>query len=253
MASPETIALAHDPGYVHAFLKGTLGAAEMRRIGLPWSPGLVERTLASAGGTLCATEDALDRGWGGTLAGGTHHALYGEGAGFCVFNDIAIAIRKLQSEQRVRRAAVIDLDVHQGDGTAAIFAGDPGVYTFSMHGAANFPFRKQESRLDIALRDGTGDVEYLGRLAEALPQVFDFGPEIVYYQSGVDGLASDRLGRLSLSAEGLQQRDRMVLEGCRTAGAPLVITLGGGYSEPIELTVAAHAGTYRLAGRMYGG
>jgi acetoin utilization deacetylase AcuC-like enzyme len=253
LADPGVIALAHDPAYVQAFVEGRLEAAAMRRIGFPWSPGLVERTLASAGGTLCATEDALSRGWGGTLAGGTHHALYAEGAGFCVFNDIAIAIRQLQRSARSKpsmpRAAVVDLDVHQGDGTAAIFNGDPQVFTFSMHGAANFPVRKRESRLDIALPDGTGDDAYLTRLRAALPEVLGFGPSIVFYQSGVDALASDRLGRLSLTAEGLKERDRLVLGACRAAGIPLVITLGGGYSEPIELTVEAHANTFRLASR----
>jgi acetoin utilization deacetylase AcuC-like enzyme len=247
MADPEIISLAHDPAYVRAFVEGRLPAVAMRRIGFPWSQGLVERTLASAGGTLCATEDALSRGWGGTLAGGTHHALYAEGAGFCVFNDIAIAIRNLQHNGRLKRAAVVDLDVHQGDGTAAIFQGDQDVFTFSMHGAANFPFRKQESRLDIALPDHTGDEQYLERLSAALPEVVGFGPEIVFYQSGVDSLASDRLGRLSMTEEGLKERDRAVLGACRTAGIPVVVTLGGGYSEPIELTVEAHANTFRLA------
>jgi acetoin utilization deacetylase AcuC-like enzyme len=255
MADPTIIALAHDPAYVNAFLEGRLEASAMRRIGFPWSEGLVERTLASAGGTLCATGDALGDsgggGWGGTLAGGTHHALYAEGAGFCVFNDIAIAIRKLQREARVKRAAVVDLDVHQGDGTAAIFNCDPSVFTFSMHGATNFPFRKQESRLDIGLPDGAGDDEYLGRLSGALNQVLDFGPDIVYYQSGVDALESDRLGRLSLTPEGLKARDRMVLEACRTACVPVVITLGGGYSEPIDLTVEAHANTFRMAAQIF--
>jgi len=246
MADPQTISLAHDPAYVDAFIRGNLPAAAIRRIGFPWSQELVERTLASAGGTLSATEDALHFGWGGTLAGGTHHALYAEGAGFCVFNDIAIAIRNLQRDGRIQRAAVIDLDVHQGDGTAAIFANDPSVFTFSMHGAANFPFRKQESRLDIGLPDGTSDDEYLAQLARALPQVPDFEPDIIYYQSGVDALASDRLGRLSLTPEGLGQRDRMVLESCRKRGIPVVVTLGGGYSEPIERTVEAHAQTFRL-------
>jgi acetoin utilization deacetylase AcuC-like enzyme len=251
LATIETIALAHDPEYVRAFVEGRLESNVMRRIGFPWSEGLVQRTLASAGGTLCATQDALDRGWGGTLAGGTHHALFAEGAGFCVFNDIAIAIRQLQRDGRVARAAVVDLDVHQGDGTAAIFRGDPSVFTFSMHGAANFPFRKQESRLDIALPDGTGDEEYLRRLPEALTCVLEFRPEIVYYQSGVDALATDRLGRLSLTPEGLQARDRMVLEACREAHVPVVVTLGGGYSEPIELTVSAHAHTFRAAADCY--
>ncbi len=247
MADPTIIALAHDPDYVQAFVEGRLPAGAIRRIGFPWSEGLVERTLASAGGTLCATEDALSRGWGGTLAGGTHHALYGEGAGFCVFNDIAIAIRNLQQKDRMKRAAVVDLDVHQGDGTASIFRDDPGVFTFSMHGAANFPFRKQESRLDIALPDHTGDEVYLDRLRAALPEVLAFGPGIVFYQSGVDALESDRLGRLSLTAEGLKERDRLVFGACRSAGIPVVVTLGGGYSEPIELTVEAHANTFRLA------
>lgn len=248
LADAAVITLAHDPEYVTAFIEGRLSVNAMRRIGFPWSQGLVERTLASAGGTLAAAEDAAARGWGGTLAGGTHHASYAEGAGFCVFNDIAIAIRKLQRDGRVRKAAVIDLDVHQGDGTAAIFHGDPDVFTFSMHGAANFPFRKQQSRLDIALPDGIGDEPYLERLSTALPEVMAFDPEIVFYQSGVDGLASDRLGRLSLTPEGLMKRDRAVLEACRGASVPIVLTLGGGYSEPIELTVEAHANTFRLFG-----
>lgn len=252
LADPADIALAHDPAYVQAFVEGRLTATVMRRIGFPWSEDLVARTLASAGGTLGATEDALSHGWGGTLAGGTHHALYAEGAGFCVFNDIAIAIRKLQRDGRMQRAAVIDLDVHQGDGTAAIFQGDSRVFTFSMHGAANFPFRKQQSRLDIGLPDGTGDDAYLSRLREALPEVMAFGAQIVFYQSGVDALASDRLGRLSLTAEGLLQRDRLVLEVCRDAGVPVVVTLGGGYSEPVELTVESHGNTFRMLGEMMG-
>jgi acetoin utilization deacetylase AcuC-like enzyme len=247
LADPDTIGLAHEEDYVRAFVEGHLDAAAIRRIGFPWSQELVDRTLASAGGTLAATEDALLHGWGGTLAGGTHHALYAEGAGFCVFNDIAIAIRKLQRDAQLQRAAVIDLDVHQGDGTAAIFQGDPDVFTFSMHGAANFPFRKQQSRLDIALPDGTGDEPYLQHLADALPQIFEFRPEIVYYQSGVDALQSDKLGRLALTPEGLAARDRLVFDACRTARVPVVVTLGGGYSDPVELTVAAHAQTFRLA------
>ena len=214
----------------------------MRRIGFPWSEGLVRRTLASVGGTLAATADALATGFGGNLAGGTHHAFRAEGSGFCVFNDIAIAIRDCG-----RRAAIIDLDVHQGDGTAVLFAGDPEVLTFSMHGAGNFPFRKQQSAIDIELSDRTGDDEYLRRLEEVLPRVFAFGPQIVFYQSGVDALAGDKLGRLALSHEGLRQRDRMVMEGCRARGIPFVITLGGGYADPIERTAEAHANTFRTA------
>lgn len=247
LADPETVALAHDPHYVQDFISGSLTTAAIRRIGFPWSQAMVERTLASAGSTLGATADALERGWGGTLAGGTHHALYAEGAGFCVFNDIAIAIRKLQSERRIERAAVVDLDVHQGDGTAQILGGDPRVFTFSMHGEQNFPFRKQVSRLDIALPDGTGDAEYVDQLRGALPLVAESKPEIVFYQSGVDALATDKLGRLALTAGGMLERDRLVFAACREMGVPLVITLGGGYSDPIEATVEAHAGTFRLA------
>jgi acetoin utilization deacetylase AcuC-like enzyme len=241
-ADAAAIELAHSPDYVRAFLAGTLEPRAMKRIGFPWSEGLVRRTLASVGGTLAAARDALSHGLGGNLAGGTHHAFRDEGSGFCVFNDIAVAIRSLG-----RRAAVIDLDVHQGDGTAGIFEGDPGVFTLSIHGENNFPFRKQRSSLDIGLPDGAGDDIYLARLRAALDEVANFRPEIVFYQSGVDGLAGDRLGRLTLTHAGLATRDRMVCEFARRLGLPLVITLGGGYSEPISRTVEAHANTYRIA------
>ena len=241
-ADAEALGLAHDPAYVRAVIDGTVDARLMRRIGFPWSPELARRSMASVGGTLAAAEDALATGFGGNLAGGTHHAFYSEGAGFCVFNDIAVAIRQFG-----RRTAVIDLDVHQGDGTAAIFDGDCRVLTVSLHGRNNFPFRKQRSGIDIALPDGTGDAEYLERLAGVLPRVAEFGPEIVFYQSGVDTLAGDRLGRMALSSEGLRERDRKVFEWARQAGLPIVVTLGGGYAEPITKTVEAHAGTFRTA------
>jgi acetoin utilization deacetylase AcuC-like enzyme len=241
-ADPAQIEQVHDPEYVRGFLAGTLDPRVMRRIGFPWSEGLVRRTLASVGGTLAATADALETGFGGNLAGGTHHAFRGEGAGFCVFNDIAIAIRQVG-----RRAAVVDLDVHQGDGTALIFEHDPQVLTLSMHGAGNFPFRKQKSRIDIELPDRTGDEEYLGRLQEVLPRVLEFEPQLIFYQSGVDALAGDKLGRLALTHEGLRERDRMVMESCRASGIPFVITLGGGYANPIERTAEAHANTFRTA------
>lgn len=250
-ASIELICLAHDPDYVRAFLDGTLDAARMRRIGFPWSEALVRRTLASAGGTVCAARDALSGGFGGNLAGGTHHAFRAEGSGFCVFNDIAIAILALRSEGRFARAAVIDLDVHQGDGTAQIFEDDPAVLTLSIHAGNNFPFRKQKSRIDVALHDGAGDEEYLRALESVLPSIFEFTPQIVFYQSGVDGLAADRLGRLSLSLEGLRERDRVVLEAVREAGLPVVVTLGGGYAEPIDLTAEAHANTFRTAAAVF--
>jgi acetoin utilization deacetylase AcuC-like enzyme len=252
MAAREQIARAHEPAYVEAFLEGALDAKAQRRIGFPWSESLVRRTLASVGGTLAATGEALARGWGGNLAGGTHHAFRGGGAGYCVFNDIAVAIEHLRAEQGVRRAAVVDLDVHQGDGTAEIFEDDPGVYTLSLHGENNFPFHKKRSCVDVALPDGTGDDDYLEALRVILPWVFEFQPDMVFYQAGVDPLASDTLGRFALTPQGLAARVRMVMEAARQAGAPLVITLGGGYSVPAEITAAAHANTFLIAAEVFG-
>lgn len=242
MATAEDAARAHDPAYVEAFLDGTLPPQAIRRIGFPYSDHMVRRTMASLGGTLAATKTAWETGRSGCLAGGTHHAARAEGSGFCVFNDIAVAIRTLH-----RRAAVIDLDVHQGDGTAAIFEGDSSVFTFSMHGANNFPFRKQRSSLDVELPDHTGDADYLRALECHLPTVMTFQPEIVFFQAGVDALATDKLGRLALTPDGMLARDRMVFETVRSCDIPLVITLGGGYSDPIEHTVAAHAATFQAA------
>ncbi|HLJ14913.1 MAG TPA: histone deacetylase [Bryobacteraceae bacterium] len=251
-ADPAIIRLVHDADYVQRFLDGTLTPSAMRRIGFPWSEGLVRRTLASVGGTLRAVADAMATGFGGNLAGGTHHAFRAEGAGFCVFNDIAVAIESLRPAGRVRRAAILDLDVHQGDGTAAIFEDDPDVLTVSLHGRNNFPFRKQRSKIDVALADGTGDEEYFKALTTVLPQVFAFRPEILLYQSGVDALATDVLGRLALSPAGLRVRDREVMAAARAYGVPFVVTLGGGYSNPIELTAEAHANTYRTAAEVFG-
>jgi acetoin utilization deacetylase AcuC-like enzyme len=253
MASRADVERAHDPDYVRAFLEGTLSPQLMRHIGFPWSEGLVRRTLASVGGTLAAARMAFETGWGGNLAGGTHHAFRAEGSGFCVFNDLAVAVLSLRAERGIERAAIIDLDVHQGDGTALIFENDPRVFTFSMHGRNNFPFRKQRSTVDIDLQDGTADEEYLRRLAESLPAVFDFAPGVIFYQSGVDALASDTLGRLHLTHDGLRRRDRLVMEAAKSYGAPFIITLGGGYSNPIELTAEAHANTFRSAARVFGG
>ena len=244
LADRAAIELVHEREYVSAFLEGTLSAAAMRKIGFPWSEELVRRTLASVGGTLSASLEAMATGWGGTLAGGTHHAFAGEGSGFCVFNDIAVAIAWLRASGKIRRAAVVDLDVHQGDGTAHIFRDDPEVLTVSVHCRNNFPLRKQVSRLDVELEAGVGDDEYLAVLDRVLPRVAEFAPEIVFYQAGVDGLKSDRLGRLALTHVGLLERDRRVM---RAVEVPLVITLGGGYSEPIVLTAQAHAGTFLVA------
>ena len=253
LASREMIALVHDPEYVEAFVNGTLSPQAVRRIGFPWSEGLVKRTLASTGGTLAATREALRNGWGGNLAGGTHHAFRGEGSGFCVFNDIAIAIQWLRSTGKIRRAAVIDLDVHQGDGTAQIFADESDVLTLSVHCEVNFPFRKQQSKIDIALREGIGDEEYLRALDEVLPRVFEFHPEIVFFQAGVDVLATDTLGKLKLTPEGVKARDERVIRAVKAARSPLVITIGGGYSWPIERTVEAHATTFRAALEVFEG
>ncbi len=244
MATGEEAALAHDPAYVQDFLNGTLSPQAIRRIGFPYSDFMVRRTMASLGGTLAATRCALETGLSGCLAGGTHHAAYAEGSGFCVFNDIAVAIRALG-----KRAAVIDLDVHQGDGTASIFENDPAVFTFSMHGANNFPFRKQRSSLDIDLPDHTEDNEYLRLLHLHLPKVLDFAPEVIFFQAGVDALTTDKLGRLNLTPAGMLARDRLVFETILPTRIPLVITLGGGYSDPVEHTVNAHAATFQEAAR----
>jgi acetoin utilization deacetylase AcuC-like enzyme len=251
LAEPGVIELAHDAAYVRDFLNGALSDTAVRRIGFPWSEALVKRTLASVGGTLGATCDAFDSGWGGNLAGGTHHAFRAEGSGFCVFNDIAVAIHWLRAKGRVERAAVIDLDVHQGDGTAQIFEADANVFTLSLHAKSNFPFRKQRSQVDVELEDRTGDQYYLRALDGVLPRVFAFDPEIVFYQSGVDALASDTLGRLALTPAGIKERDRRVLAAARAHGVPIVITLGGGYSRPIELTAQAHANTFRTAWEIF--
>jgi acetoin utilization deacetylase AcuC-like enzyme len=252
LATREKIELAHEPGYVAAFFEGTLAPREMRRIGFPWSMGLVNRTLASVGATIAASHDALRSGVGGTLAGGTHHAFPDYGSGFCVFNDIAVAIFSLRATRSLKRAAVVDLDVHQGDGTAAIFENDPNVLTVSLHGENNFPFRKQVSKIDVGLPDRTEDAPYLTAVERVLPRVAEFGPEIVFYQSGVDALASDTLGRLSLTHQGLVARDRAVLTFCRDRTLPVVITLGGGYADPIEDTALAHANTFRTAAAVFG-
>ena len=251
IADVADIKRVHEAAYVDAVLAGTLPAQAQRRIGFPWSEGFVQRTLGSAGSTLAATEVALRTGWSGTLSGGTHHAFRAEGSGFCVFNDIAIAAQKLLDEGRVRRLAVIDLDVHQGDGTAEIFNGSREVFTFSMHCQVNFPFKKQKSRLDVELSEGVGDDEYLATLRANLPRLSEFAPEFVFYQGGVDVLASDTLGKLRLTPEGVRERDRMVFQFVKELNAPIVLTQGGGYSKPIELTAEAHATTFLTAAQIF--
>lgn len=251
IADPSVVELAHDPNYISRFLTGRLSRQEIRRIGFPWSDALVKRTLASAGGTLAAAEQAWSHGCSGALAGGTHHASYAEGSGFCVFNDIAISILWMREQGFLQRAAVVDLDVHQGDGTASIFADDPDVYTLSVHCQSNFPLRKQQSSRDVGLPAGATDDTYLAVIERELPAVFDTHPAVVFYQAGVDCLASDRLGHLSLTLDGVQARDKLVLEACKNNSVPVVITVGGGYSDPIDPTVMAHAGTFRAAASLF--
>ena len=248
-ASLDALRLVHTERYIDALISGTLSDAEQRRIGLPWSEFLVERSLRAVGGTCEAARAALDYGVTMNLAGGTHHAFPDHGEGFCVFNDVAVAIRMLQRDGRVRRAAVIDLDVHQGNGTHAIFADDDSVFTFSMHGGRNFPFHKVAGTLDVELADGTGDDAYLGALAESLPGVLAASaPDLVIYLAGSDPHEGDRLGRLCLTFDGLARRDAMVLDACREVGIPVAVTIAGGYGRDINDSVRAHVNTVRIAG-----
>ncbi len=246
--SREDLGRVHTPRWLDAMFDGTLTEPEARRLGFPWSVGLLERSRAAVGGTLQAARHAFAHGVSGNLAGGTHHGFPDHGEGYCVFNDIAVAIRALQAERRIQRAVVVDLDVHQGNGTAAVFAGDDSVFTFSMHGENNFPFRKQPSRLDVGLPDGTGDEGFLDALSTHLPGVLDAaGADLLFYQAGVDPLAEDSLGRLSLTHAGLRERDRRVLQAAWSRSLPVVLTLGGGYAKPLSATVDAHVGTYEVA------
>jgi len=243
----------HTEAYVRACFDGTLDEAALRRVGFPWSKALLERSLASAGGTLSAARWALTHGAAGNLAGGTHHAHADFGSGYCVFNDLAVTASALLEERQVERVLVVDLDVHQGDGTAAIFQREPRVFTFSMHGAKNFPFRKQVSSRDVELPDGCDDAHYLALLDEHLPEVFEaFAPSLVLYQAGVDALKEDTLGRLHLTHEGLRARDRRVFDLCWSRAAPVVVTLGGGYARPIEASVEASVGTWVELRRRFG-
>ncbi len=251
-ATDAEILRAHDAGYLARVCAGTLDAAEIRRIGFPWSPQMVERARRSAGATLAACRSALAEGCAVNLAGGTHHAHRDFGAGFCVFNDAAIAALAMRAEGRARRIAVIDCDVHQGDGTAAILAGEADVFTCSVHGANNFPFDKAVGDLDLALPDGTADTAYLAALDIALARALDdFHPELVIYLAGADPYAGDRLGRLSLSTEGLATRDRRVLSACRDAGVAVAIAMAGGYAHDIDDTVAIHLATVLAAARLF--
>lgn len=247
-ATDEQILRAHDLDYLTRVKDGLLSEKEQRRIGFPWSPEMVERSRRSSGATLAACRAAFDDGVAVNLAGGTHHAHRDFGAGYCVFNDSAIAARAMQAERRTRRVVILDCDVHQGDGTAAILAGDSSVFTFSVHGARNFPFHKQKSDLDIELPDGTTDAVYLDAVEEGVRRALAMaGADLAIYLAGADPYASDRLGRMAVSMEGLAQRDRLVLGLCRDAGLPVAVTMAGGYAHQVDEIAAIHARTVRIA------
>jgi acetoin utilization deacetylase AcuC-like enzyme len=242
--------LVHTVDYVDRFTNGELTSDELRKLGFPWSPALVERSYRATGGTVEAARHAFAHGIAMNLAGGTHHAFADHGEGFCVFNDVAIAIRGMQRDGLIERAAIVDLDVHQGNGTHDIFAGDERVFTFSMHGGRNYPFHKVAGRLDVELNDGADDETYLTALADALPRVLrDARPDLVVYLAGADPHESDKLGRLRLTFDGLARRDAFVIERCREVGLPIAITIAGGYGREIENTVAVHVATVRIAAR----
>ena len=247
----QEILRAHAPDYLKRVASGTLTEREVRRIGFPWSERMVERSRRASGGTLGACLAALDEGFAANLAGGTHHAFSDRGEGFCVFNDSAIAARAVQAAGLVERVVVIDTDVHQGNGTAAILRGDPTVFTFSVHGAKNFPFHKEESDLDASLPDGAGDTDFLATLERGLQKALDAADaSLAIYLAGADPFEADRLGRLSVTKSGLAERDRIVLETCRERGIPVAVTMAGGYASEVEDTVDVHFQSIRRAASM---
>ena len=252
-ASEGELALVHTPAYIQGIAQGTLDAAVYREIGFPWSPAMAERARRSVGASLAAARMALSEGLAGNLAGGTHHAYADKGGGFCVFNDIAVTARLMQAEawrQRKTpfRVAVIDLDVHQGNGTAHIFARDASVFTLSLHGEKNFPFRKEPSDLDVGLPDGCTDEVYLPALHQALSELEGrFEPHMVIYLAGADAHEGDRLGRLKLTCDGMATRDRVVLDWAWQRRLPVMLCMGGGYGHDIETTVGVQVQTWSIA------
>ena len=255
-ASDGELALVHTPTYIEAVVSGQLTAAQQREIGFPWSLAMVERSRRSVGATIAAARCALGDGIAANLAGGTHHAHNDRGAGFCVFNDVAVAARLMQAEWHRRhrsllRVAVVDLDVHQGNGTAAIFSEDPTVFTLSLHGANNFPFRKAASDLDVDLPDGCDDVDYLAALDNALEVMWrrlrNEAPGLIFYLAGADPHEGDRLGRLRLTFDGLAERDRRVFEAAGKRGIPIAFVMAGGYGRELGTTVQAQFNTFRSA------
>jgi acetoin utilization deacetylase AcuC-like enzyme len=247
-ASDEQILRVHTPEYLSKVKSGTLSPREIRRIGFPWSPQLVERSRRSVGGTIAASQVALFEGIAVNLAGGTHHAYPDHGEGFCVFNDVAIAARAMQVERGINPIVILDCDVHQGNGTALVFKGDPTVFTFSIHGAKNFPFHKEESDLDLALEDGTSDEAYLEALHIGVRKALSATPaKLAIFLSGADAYLDDRLGRLALTKAGLIERDRIVYEACWKKGIPLTVVMAGGYGRNVKDTVDIHFNTVKAA------
>jgi acetoin utilization deacetylase AcuC-like enzyme len=247
-ASVTDVLRVHTPEYVHALINGTLERKALLRLGLPWSEDLVRRAFAVLGGTYGAARAALVDGVAANLAGGTHHAFADHGEGYCIFNDHVITLRRLRAEGYARRFLIVDLDVHQGNGTAVLCREDEETFTFSVHSESNYPARKERSSWDIGLPDGTTDEQYLEVVAGALPQLLEkFRPEVIVYQAGVDVLAGDRFGKLALTMSGVAERDRAVCAFARRAGVPLVVTLGGGYARNIDQIVEAHCQTITIA------
>jgi acetoin utilization deacetylase AcuC-like enzyme len=249
----EEVLRAHASGYLERVVSGNLTDKEVRRIGFPWSERMVERSRRASGGTLGACLAALEEGFAANLAGGTHHAFSDRGEGYCVFNDSAIAARAVQAAGLAQRVVVIDTDVHQGNGTAQILRGDPSAFTFSIHGAKNFPFHKEESDLDAPLPDGTADTTFLSTLERNLEKALDAADaDLAIYLAGADPYEGDRLGRLSVTKRGLAERDRMVLESCRDRGIPVAVTMAGGYALNVEDTVDVHFQSIERAAGMLG-
>jgi acetoin utilization deacetylase AcuC-like enzyme len=250
-ATDEEILRAHDRDYLERLMAGRLTTKEVRRIGLPWSPELVTRARHTVGGTIAACRAALKDGLAVNLAGGTHHAFRDHGQGYCLLNDAAIAARAMMAEGRARQVVIVDCDVHQGNGTAAIAQGDASILTFSIHSESNFPLFKEQSDLDVALPDGTGDEDYLAALDGGLAQILGRADgELAIYLAGADPFEEDRLGHLALTKEGLARRDRLVLERCRAAGLPVAVVMAGGYSRRVEDIVDIHLATVRVAAEM---
>jgi acetoin utilization deacetylase AcuC-like enzyme len=253
-ASDDQLRLAHHPEYVSKVVNGGLSDRELRRIGFPWSPELVIRSRYSVGGTICTCRAALQDGWAVNLAGGTHHAYPDHGEGYCVFNDVAVAARVMQSEGQANRVVILDLDVHQGNGSAAIFASDPSVFTLSVHGAKNFPFHKEDSDLDIALPDGSDDSAFLTAVQDGVACALQQArADLAIYIAGADPYYDDRLGRLAMTKLGLAERDQLVFELCRSHGLPVAVVMGGGYARQVQDVVEIHLQTIRLAAHMANG